>query len=387
MLRKKSIIDLPLKLTLTDEGVSFFVQHRKKLNQYRLADNVLGYGLSLDKYSASSMQRMIIADYISKVEISGTAVTPKRQELMDISKLIFYGILYKRFNSCLFSMLMKSSLIKKWNRLNPANVVDEKTKFNDVFLGKWMSSNIERTDAVLSEILVPFKEKIDKDDEISEDDKQLLEHLSRNFLKKIHPFILYILVRSESSVEYYQIISQFSQILDEYIQKAPIAEYVSFMLLELTIRAEKKRVSELSREIYPEGVDLKNIMSNEKNRDIIFDRIKKRGEYLSLIWKLHGSEISIGTDNKLQITLYNRQADNKELKQKIAEKKDLDVQEKTLSDFYKETPEDGSEDELGLYYLSYLDQACREQNIRFDSYVNQYSGRDLNIITLSLSFQ
>ena len=67
---KKFIIELPLKVILTEDGASNFISHNKKLMRFRLADNVDEYGISLNKFSPQSIQSMILLDYISKIEIS-----------------------------------------------------------------------------------------------------------------------------------------------------------------------------------------------------------------------------------------------------------------------------------------------------------------------------
>ena len=42
--------------------------------------------------------------------------------------------------------------------------------------------------------------------------------------------------------------------------------------------------------------------------------------------------------------------------------------------------------ELGLYYLSYLHEACTEEQIRFESQVSLIPRNDLTVMTLSLQF-
>jgi len=57
---RKSIIDLPLKLVLTDEGTTFFIRNKKKINKFKLADNKEEYGLFLDKFSRQIIQGMLL---------------------------------------------------------------------------------------------------------------------------------------------------------------------------------------------------------------------------------------------------------------------------------------------------------------------------------------
>ena len=51
MQERKSVIDLPVKLVLTEEGTSFFIRKGKNLKKFKLADNVEEYGIVLDTFS------------------------------------------------------------------------------------------------------------------------------------------------------------------------------------------------------------------------------------------------------------------------------------------------------------------------------------------------
>ena len=85
---KKSLLSLPLKVILTEEGASYFIQNKKKLSRMRLADNIEEYGVSLNNFSPQTIQHMILVGYISKLEISVPEFASCRQDVLDLSKLI-----------------------------------------------------------------------------------------------------------------------------------------------------------------------------------------------------------------------------------------------------------------------------------------------------------
>jgi len=39
-----------------------------------------------------------------------------------------------------------------------------------------------------------------------------------------------------------------------------------------------------------------------------------------------------------------------------------------------------------MYYLSYLDEACKKVNVKFESLVNQFAMSDLTVINLIFNF-
>ncbi|HON89772.1 MAG TPA: hypothetical protein PK746_09885, partial [Spirochaetales bacterium] len=66
---KKVVIELPLKVILTDAGTTFFINNKKTLKKFKLADNVEEYGIFLDKFTPPSLQRLIMIDYVNKIEL------------------------------------------------------------------------------------------------------------------------------------------------------------------------------------------------------------------------------------------------------------------------------------------------------------------------------
>ena len=66
----------------------------------------------------------------------------------------------------------------------------------------------------------------------------------------------------------------------------------------------------------------------------------------------------------------------------MAEKK----KKKSLIDFYRQMPDGQEGTDLGLYYLSYLEDACKKVNVKFESIVNQSSASDLTVINLKFNF-
>ena len=115
---RKSMLELPLKVILTENGASNFLSHKKRLLRFRLADNLDEYGISLNKFSPQSIQSMLLLDYISKIEISMPEFVTRRQEIMDFSKLIVYSLLYKQFNRDIHSIIIQAECVRKHNRSN-----------------------------------------------------------------------------------------------------------------------------------------------------------------------------------------------------------------------------------------------------------------------------
>ena len=68
-------------------------------------------------------------------------------------------------------------------------------------------------------------------------------------------------------------------------------------------------------------------------------------------------------------------------------KAQADTAKRSLVDFYRELPEGQEGTDLGMYYLSYLDDACKKVNVKFESLVNQFTASGLTVINLIFNFQ
>ena len=389
MMKKKerSNICLPLIITFTDEGVSFFRSHNKKLIKKRLSNNSLAYGMSLEEFSAPSIQRMIVADYVSSIEISRTAFTEKRSEIMDISKLIFYSILYRRFTKVMTKRFIGSIFIENWNRSNPKNILDEDSIFNNSSISNIPDLKQETINKIKYNIIKDAMTALPGAGELTQEEITKMHLLGRKFLDNLNTFLWYILSVSHDSDDYELLYKDSVIILRQYLEKSRIAEYLSLMIMEFTINAEISQLKKLSKRLYKDKIDFGRIIHNETIRKELIRFLEKKNEFLTLSWKIKGTSTSIGTGNRLQVMIYNKDTEYQKLKQEIDSKKAVDVKKKSLIDFYQDESENEFNSDLGMYYLSYMQEACKEQQIYFDSHMDQVIGSELNIITLSLMFQ
>jgi hypothetical protein len=193
--KRSPIIDLPVKIFLTEEGVDFFIKNKKKLNRFRMADDVEAYGISLQEFSPLTIQRMLLVNYINSIEIERAEFMTKRQDVMDLAKLLVYGKLYTMMDSAVFQSLIKSDLIKRWNRMNPGNIIDEKTKVNDTFISQLLAKNPDLVREIKKEILYPIHDNISTNSGLLPEEKNIQLFLSEKYLDNLRPLIWLILSR------------------------------------------------------------------------------------------------------------------------------------------------------------------------------------------------
>jgi hypothetical protein len=385
MQERKSVIDLPVKLVLTEEGTSFFIRKGKNLKKFKLADNVEEYGIVLDTFSPASLQRMMLVDYISKVEISKSEFMSTRQEIMDLSKLVVYSMLYRQYDAYIFARVLASDVIKKWNRLNPSNIIDDKTKINDAFLQSVLKEKEKLLLEIKQEILSPMYSYISKNSSLLPEEKNVQLLLSEKFLNNLRPFTWFIVAKFKGSDGYDQLIKDVRASLSDYMEKSKIAEYVSLMIIELAMNAENSNLKREAKAVFKGAVDMNAVLFDPNIRRQVIESLERKGELVYLSWKIGSRGATVGMQGRLQITLYNKESEYQTVKEIFEDRKSADLRKKSLQDFYKQLPEGEANTELGLYYLSYLSEACDKVNVKFESLVNQMAGSDLTVITLALN--
>ena len=383
---KKTMLDLPLKVILTEEGASHFIQNRKKLLRIKLADNVEEYGISMNTFAPQSVQRMILLDYISKIEISMPEFASSRQEVMDLSKLVVFSLLYKQFDREVFTGLTESECIRKHNRSNPSQLIDERTKMSDAQLRTRMANMDSTIAKARKQILDPLWTAILENQELSTEEKNVNLLMTEKFLNRMSLLNWFIITKFYGKPGFDEILSRIRSILNNYVEKSKVAEYISVMVMELALNSENTNMRKEARIMYRGIEEVETLIYDPDIRKKIISEMQKKHELVYLSWRLGGGSSSIGKQGRLQITLYNKDDEFQEVKENIETKKSANLNKQSLIDFYRDLPDGQEGTDLGLYYLSYLDDACKKVNVKFESLVNQYSASDLTVITLIFNF-
>ncbi len=383
---KKFVLDLPLKIVLTEQGASHFISHKQKLLRFKLADNQEEFGISMEHFTPASLQEMILVGYISKIEISMPEFVSHRQEIMDLSKVIVYSILYKQFEKQIFNSLIQCDCVRKYNRSNPSQLIDERTRIPERQLRSYINGKNDQVQKARKTILEPVWQNIMDDSSLTPEERNVFLLMTEKFLNRLSLMNWYIIVKFMKNPGFDEILSVVRRNLSEYMEKSKIAEYSSVMLMELALNCENTNLRKQAKVLYDDETDIDALIYDPDIRNKIIEELKRKHEYVFISWKIAGGSASIGKQGRLQITLYNQGEEFQEIKENIESKMSADTDKQNLIDFYKALPEGEAGNGLGLYYLSYLDEACKKVNVKFDSLVNQYANSDLTVINLIFNF-
>lgn len=175
-------------------------------------------------------------------------------------------------------------------------------------------------------------------------------------------------------------------LISSYMEKSKVAEYIAVMVMELALSNENANIRKEAKNMFPNEDDINMLVLEPETRSKIVKELQRKRVLVSVSWKLGGGSTSIGKQGRLQITLYNKDDDFQESKENIEAKMAADTHKRTLIDFYRDLPDGQEGTDLGLYYFSYLDDACKKVNVKFESLVNQFSASELTVINLIFNF-
>ena len=316
----KFMLDLPLKVILTEEGASHFISRKQKLLRFKLADNVEEYGIALSHFSPMSIQNMMLIDYISKIEISMPEFVSHRQDIMDLSKVVVYSILYKQFDREIYEVLIKCDCVRQHNRQNPTQLIDEQTNIPDTQLRKHLAIKDNVIQQCRQMILDPVWKGLMANEEYSPEEKNVYLLMTEKFLNRLSLMNWYIITKFYKSNGFNEMLSILRDTLKEYMDKSKIPEYISLMIMELALNCENTNMRKEAKILY-KGIDnSETLIYDQEIRSKIIDALVKKHEVVFLSWKIGGGSSAIGKQGSLNITLYNKDDEFQEVKDNIESK-------------------------------------------------------------------
>jgi len=386
--KRKKILELPMKILFNEEGINFFIKSNKKLSKFKLADEVEQYGIFFDSFSPPSVQKMLLVNYIAYMEISRPEFMSKRQDVMDLSKLITYGTLYRRFDEIVFSKVLDSEVTRHWNRANPSSIIDRKTVVNDASLIQAIDKNKTVVAGIKQGILKALVDAVQANAELLPEEKNIQLFLADKFLSILRPFTWFILLKFKDNEAVNLLLADLQVILKEFMVKAKIAEFLSLMTMELAAMAENSNIQSFAKSRYKGTLDPMAVMYDPEMRKMIVEEMRVRNQNVFLSWKLGGeASRTLNSRERLQVKIFNKETGFADLKKSVDDSKNQNVKARSLMDFYKDVPDESAGNtELGLYYLSYLSEECQKVGVHFESLVNQIRESNLTVITLNLLF-
>ncbi len=381
--KKSPLLNMPIKLILTNNGVSYFLSHGKKLARIKLANNHEQYGVKLMNFTPQSIQRMILLDYIAHIEVSAAAFSAFTSEFVDLAKVLVYSLLYKQFDSQVFSEIIETECVKKHNRSYPTELLDRQTAIDEGTLRTYLANKQEIIAMARKKILEPLWDRILSDAELSPDEKNVHTFLSEKFLNRLSLLNWYIIIKFFNTEGFAEILPVLQNTLDVYMEKSRTSDYIAMLLAELSFSCENANITTLAREKIADRAHIASAVTDSTVRAKLIQELAARQQFIYVMWTIGGGTGSIGKQGRLQIALYTHDGSVDSSKIDAAR---LNGKTAGLADYCRELALTQKNTDLCFYYLTCLDEMCKKRNIKLESMVTRSTVNDVTILNLIVNF-
>ena len=282
-------------------------------------------------------------------------------------------------------MLVGSALIKRWNRQNPGRWIDTDTTYNQSQVDSLFSGITSEIPAVSLDIQEPLIRTYASNKALSEDERRLRAYLSDGFVLSASRLLWCVLAKSRGQPEYETLVEQLRGMLEVYIEKAIVSEYLALMVVELLGFTEVSHYQQVASRLLRGRKAGAARMIDESMRADVRRRMEAEGDLLSLTYQLGSKGTSIGTEHRLRVTICNQEQQGyQRIREQLEALISTDGKGRSLLDFSRKMPQQQVNTELGLYNLSYLQRECEKQNVHVEISMSRVPRTDLTLINLTL---
>lgn len=371
-------IDLESRFILSDEGISYCAQNKLLTRDVRTYDGSRKTGFYWQRFDAPLVQRMFVNRLIEEVDIQRTSLLDKRIALIDITKLLLYGMLYKKFKPELNQILLDSDILDRVLKPGMKNSLNANLQFNPAVVQRFVNEKLHDIQKIREFLLIDSYAMIDADKSITESERTDKKRIMRRFIDQVDNNTWFLFHFVNKSDRKFDIIDQINQTLMRYVEKTKIPEYVALMIMELVQNAEKAHYERLARSKkgVMKGRELDTMLRDAEFRELLSDFAQESNSFLNLNFSY--SPVKLGGKDRFrfQFTLRNRGVILETKRRALQDKTSTGTAGVSLASFYNDHGNERLGAGLGLLYLSYLEEACRDVDIKIESRIVADSNRD-----------
>lgn len=353
----------PLTVALHDDGVDHYLQKGQNVTKVSVFGGGQNFGFVMPDAEAKPLQRMAVVGFIQRIDYKVKNIASERANLVDLTKLMSYGMLYRQFDARVWDLLISSELTSLWNRQYPKFQVKFGADTRRLGIQKVLDANQATITTYKQALLKSVQEYVSKKAKLLDDEKRKQMFLAIRFIQMVDPFVWLLLTVFRSTPGSHALLKEIQRLLISYLSKSDSPEYLALMLIELEI---------IVGDISSMGVDGEDKIDHDPIFTSFEFSARKREQ---------------GERTRMKITLSKEQSDFESLRDAVEDKKFLDLKGKSLDSFFDgDSRRTLSNREIGMYYLSYLKEACKRMNISFESFVNVNPGSNHTTMNLVLTF-
>ncbi|MDC7232987.1 MAG: hypothetical protein PQJ58_07130 [Spirochaetales bacterium] len=368
-------LNLPMSLVLNTTGLSV-------LKGTGGEKGLSGQELPMSIYKPDVVRKLIMKDCIKRIDIRLDDVISRRRDILDTGKLLFFTVMYKQFRRDLIQKTVNTSLIKQWNRQHPRQKMDASSDASMAWVVKSLSSRTEELALFRRNLLIRlWKEHYD----LFQDDEQHKKMgLAEKLIREMHPLTKYILLAYGKIDEVKQLQQDVIDHISLYIRRFDLPEFNSLVLLEYLQCSERENLINLYSRILEQGGKKSTDypMNDQIRSELIKRKISPETRFSFMFEKKNST--SRGMINRIRTIVVSGEKESREINEILFHRDNSKLDKQKIKDYMEEDGkcDDNYNPEILYYYLSHLEDACRETGCSFSSFVNCGSDSRLSMTHL-----
>ncbi|MDR1307182.1 MAG: hypothetical protein LBK74_06390 [Treponema sp.] len=355
---------------------------------FETADGGRHFGFHLEKTGFSWLKKLIVNNYLRKMEIQVTDISACRSQLEDAIKLVFFSMFRRRINLSILEDIYNSPLVRSWNRANPKNAIGPGMKIAEKSFRELLNS---RAPGRLEELKTGLYRKIVKSlspslDRHQEDSRDLCNFIAE-LVFHISPLAFFVLTRSGED-DAFTLVQNISAGIVEVIHRFDIVNLASLFTVELVSAAERSALVRLMEN----AGNITGLLEDPGKRKAVMAKGRFRGS--TVVVAVPGEIPRENRRLRFRISVYNDGADveaERKLMEDFTDRNFSFKDGRDLEDFFK-TPlsrrDNGLYGDNGLcfYHLNTLQNQCRKHRILLDAAIKNAHAEKSVVTTLWFGF-
>ncbi|MFW5738192.1 MAG: hypothetical protein ACOCYX_04710 [Spirochaetota bacterium] len=352
---------MKLKLVPSEDGSSVFVRGGRRLSRIPLAEGTDALGIMLVNYELASLARLVHRGYVSRMEVESADLLSHRSEIQELSHTIGSAALERAFAR---DIAREANRIAAPLRDSPSRETDRSRQES-----RASGSPVATMRAMLAAI---------------KDHRRTAVEGTATLLKAVDPELLRrvdVLVRRDASGSALQ---RFRRLVVRYAGRWEIPEYLALVILELVNNLQVQTMRNVARRSGMSDEKLRTLYQSTEIRDQITSMMERQGEASAIGWGFSTKQGAGARTTELTVTLSGAGAPMRAFSSEVAHQREIEIGERSLEEFYNEIGDSIFNIDLGLYYLSYLDDLCHKTGMRFSTQVREVGYENRMVVTLRI---
>jgi hypothetical protein len=380
---EEGVFPLEGSYLLTPSGVDYCIQKRIPLRDLRTWTGLRGTGFRWKTFRPVFVQRLLTNALLDTIEMERLEFISKRRELILMTTYVVYGILFKRFRPELKLLLRKTEYVRTVLHTN----ADNAPSLNASAVANFAKNNRTLINAMRHSLYFEPAKLMEKPGNLSQADLTEKKAALHRLIDSVDDETWFLFALLQKDADRQTLLTTIHSLIVSYVERMAVADYTPFILIEFIQYAEKAHLLNLAERDQavrndPEKAD--SLLRNPEFRERLLERARDQEEYISLNFNFTGNPHDPTARTIVCISVRNRGLVGYKTRADILEKKQKGVFNTPISRFFQEANVRQLSDGMGMYYLSYLEEACRNADMQFESTILRDENKDETVAQITL---